>query len=144
MKKIIPTASLILIALLFNGCSTDLTNNEDTALMQQIQGTWKLTASYSDDQAVNTPINNGYKISFNSDKTFNSDEENGYSGGAFNIIKSPGKNLKLVYNKQWSAKQVYKYINQVDELHIYLQASNPEPTKDGQAFFTGYILTRVP
>ena len=145
MKKFRPTACLIFIVLLFSGCSRELTdNNEDTSLILQIQGKWKLTASYSGNQTVTTPITNGYEIEFKADKTFISNEENGYTGGKYTVFKSPSNNLRLIYKKNWAAKQVYKYINAVDNQNIYLQASNPNLTPEGQTFSTGYILTRIP
>lgn len=144
MKKIIPTLSLTLIALLFAGCSSDLTNNEDAALTEQVLGKWKLTASYSDDQPANTPISNGYDIEFKEDNIFVSNEDGNFTGGTYTILNTPGKNLRLIYKKQWDAKVVYKYLNQVNDQTIYLQPSNPEPTEDGAVFFTGDVLTRVP
>ena len=144
MRKLIP-ATLILIALIFSGCSSDLNdNNEDAALSAQILGKWKLTEYSSDDQPVNTPIANGYEIEFKADKTFISNEENGFTGGNYTILRSPGNNLMLVYKKSWEAKSVYKYINSVDTQHIYIQPSQPEPTPEGGIFFTGYVLTRIP
>lgn len=144
MKNIKSTALLILITLLFNGCSSDITTtDEDTVLMQQILGKWKLTESYTDGQP-NTPISGGYEIEFKDDKTFFSNEENGYSKGTYTIQKSLGNNLRLIYNKNWSAKQVYKYINAVDDQHIYLEASSPEPTLENPNSLDGYILTRIP
>lgn len=144
MKKILPTLSLVLITFLFNSCSTDLDNNEDAAQIQSIQGKWKLTESYADDQPVNTPIVNGYEIEFKSDKTFTSNEENGFTGGTYTILKTPKNNLRLVYKKNWDAKVVYKYINQVNAVNINIEASNPEPTPEGTNYLSGLILTRIP
>ncbi|MCF6132311.1 lipocalin family protein [Flavobacterium wongokense] len=144
MRKIIPAAGLILIALLFNGCSVDEDNNEDLATFAQIQGKWKLTEYYSDDQPVNTPIPDGYEIEFNEDKTFTSNEIDGYSGGNYRVTKEPGKNIQLTYRKQWDSQTAYKYIDAVDADHIYLQESTSEPTHDGGVNLSGYVLTRVP
>lgn len=144
MKNIKSTLFLILITLLFNGCSSEIANDEDAVLIQQIQGKWKLTESYSNDQMANTPISNGYEIEFKADRTFISNEENGYSKGTYTVQKILGKNLRLIYHKNWSAKQVYKYINSVDDQHIYLEASTQEPTLENQNFPAGYILTRIP
>jgi len=144
MRKILPVLSLVLITFIFNSCSTDLDNNEDDALIGQIQGKWKLTESYSDDQPVNTPISNGYEIEFKSDKTFTSNEENGFTGGTYTILKSPKNNLRLVYKKNWDAKVVYKYINQVDATTINFEASNTVPTPEGTNYLSGLILTRIP
>jgi hypothetical protein len=144
MKKIIPTTSLILIALLFNGCSSDLTNNEDAVLFEQVQGKWKLTEYYSDDQPANTPISDGYEIEFKADKTFISNEEDGYTGGTYKVIKSPGKNLQLIFKKQWSSKLVYKYVDAIYDENMFLQSSNPDPIPDGSVPFSGYVLTRIP
>jgi hypothetical protein len=145
MKKFIPTASLILIALLFSGCSTDFPDNdEDTAFIEQIQGKWKLIESYSDDQPVNTPISNGYEIEFKDDKTFISNEENGYTGGTYTILKSQGNNVRLTYSKNWSSKLVYKHINLATADKLYVNASTPEPIPVDEISFAGFVLTRIP
>jgi hypothetical protein len=145
MKKLIPTAGLILIALVFSGCSTDFAdNNENTALIEQIQGKWKLTESYSDDQPVNTPIGNGYEIEFKDDKTFISNEENGYTGGTYTILNTQENNIRLIYSKNWSSKLVYKHINQLTDDKMYVNASTQEPIPADEISFAGYILTRVP
>ena len=145
MKKFIPAACLILITLLFNGCTSEIKDNdENKALMTQILGKWQLTGSYSGDQSVVTPVSNGYIIAFNIDDTFTSNEENGYNGGSYKILNTLGNNLRLIYSKSWSGKQVYKYINNVDAQHIYIEASTPSPTTAGQTFVAGYVLTRVP
>ena len=142
MKKFIPVACVILIALLFSGCTSDYNNDEDAATIAQIQGKWKLTLSYSG--AVNTTIVNGYEIEFKADKTFISNEENGYNSGTYSVLESIPNNLRLIFQKSWEAKQVYKYITAVDDQHIYIQASTPEPTPDSPSFSAGYVLTRVP
>ena len=145
MIKIKSAVFVLLITILFNGCSSDFsTNDEDTVLIQKIQGKWKLTESYSDNQTTTTPISNGYEIEFKADKTFISNEENGYSSGSYTVLKSLGNNLRLIYYKNYSAKQVYKYINAVDDQHIYLEASSPEPTPENPNFLAGYVLTRIP
>lgn len=145
MKKLIPAAYLIVFTLLLSGCTSDVSNNdEDTALTAQIQGKWKLTESYSDDQPAPTPIVNGYEIEFKADKTFISNEENGYTGGTYTVLKSKPNNLMLIYHKNYQAKQVYKYLNMVDALHIDLEGSTPEPTEGNPIFLSGYILTRIP
>ena len=144
MKKIKPIAYLFLIALSFSGCTSDTINDQDTVLTQQIQGKWKLTESYSDGAPANTPINNGYQIEFKTDGTFTSDEENGFSAGSYAINKTPGNNLRLIYHKSWEGKQVYKYIDAVDDQHIYLQASSVDPTENNPIHLSGFILTRIP
>ena len=144
MRKIKPVVYVILIMLLFSGCTSDITNDDDTVLMAQIQGKWKLTGSYSDDQLAPTPISNGYEIEFKADKTFNSNEDNIYHTGTYTILKSLGANLRLIYSESFQSTQVYKYINAVDDQHIYLQASSPNPTPAGQAFLGGFVLTRIP
>lgn len=143
MKKIAPVVGLILTTLLFIGCSVDEGNTDDV-LLAQVQGKWKLTELNSDTEPFVTPVVNGYVIELKSDGTFTSNEENGYSGGTYTVIKSPGKNLKLVYQKQWSSKLVYKYINNVSSENLYLQGSNTEPYSDDSAFFGGTTLTRIP
>lgn len=142
MKKLLPTISLILIALLFNGCTADEDNNEDTATFAQIQGNWKLTG-YTDGTGT-TAIVDGYEIQFNEDKSFTSNEIDGYTGGTYRVTKSPGRNFQLIYKKTWSSIAAYKYINNVDSNHIYLQASSNDPIADGTSFSSNYILTRIP
>ncbi|WP_264521641.1 hypothetical protein [Flavobacterium sp. N1994] len=142
MKKITPALQLILIALLFIGCTSDEAN-VDNALLAQVQGKWKLTQYVNDTPFIlNYP--NGPVMELKADGTFTSDEEGGYSNGTYTVLKSPGKNLRLVFLKQWSAKVVYKYINSVTANNLYLQGSNPEPTPDGVSFFEGYTFTRIP
>ena len=144
MKIFRPIAYLILTTLLFSSCTSDINNNEDKVLIAQIQGKWKLTESYSDDQPAPTPIGNGYEIEFKADKTFISNEENGYVSGTYAVLKDPGNNLLLIYHKNWSSKQVYKYISAVDDQHIYIEASRPEPTPNNPILLAGYVLTRIP
>ena len=143
MKKILPIISLLFVALLFNGCSTDEDKNEDTATFVQIHGKWKLTA-YTDNAGTTTPIANGYVIEFNADKSFISDEENGYTGGSYRVTKEPGKNLQLIYKKQWADKAVYKYINAIYDENMFVQASSNSPTEEGATFSGNYVLTRIP
>lgn len=141
-NKILPTLSLILIVLLFNGCTADEDNNQDAATFALIQGNWKLTA-YTDDTGT-TPISNGYEIGFNADRSFTSNEINGYDGGTYRVTLEPGTNLQLIYKKAWSAITAYKFINSVDADHIYLQASSNEPVSSDASFTGTYTLTRIP
>lgn len=143
MRKIILTLNLVLFALVLNGCDGDIDNNEDAVLFQQIQGKWKLTDSFSDDQPINTPIANGYTIEFKADKTFLSDEENGYAGGTYTVLKSPANNIMLRYANSSGGKLRYKYIDQVTAQYISTLPSTLEPTPE-VFLLGGLILTRIP
>ncbi|HNP33750.1 MAG TPA: hypothetical protein PKN96_10700 [Flavobacterium sp.] len=144
MKKITPIVCLILVALSFNGCTSDFTYDENTALMTQLIGKWKYTEYHDDALPANIPAVDGYEIEFKADKTFTSNEVGGYNYGSYTILESQGNNLRLIYQRSWDAKKLYKYINSVDANHIYLQASSTEPTPEGQVFTSYFILTRVP
>ncbi len=145
MKKFTSAIGLFLIALLFIGCSNDTNDdNIDTELMEQVQGKWRLTEFQTDTDPISTPIANGYTMELKSDGTFTSDEVDGYTGGTYTVIKNPGKNLQLMFTKQWSAKLYYKYINSVTADHMYVQASTAEPLSDEFGYFESYTLTRIP
>ncbi len=144
MKKFTPAIGLILIALLFTRCSNDNEENVDAALLAQVQGKWKLTAFHTDTPSGTTAVVNGPVMELKSDGTFTSDEENGYTGGSYTVIKTPGKNLRLIFEKEWAAKLVYKYINAVSNNTLSVQASSTEPLSDGMGFLDGYTWTRIP
>lgn len=141
MKKIIPI--LAFVSLLFIGCSTDLDNNEDAVLLEQIQGKWKLTASQGDTDPAPIAIANGYETEFNADKTFVSNEENGFNGGSYTILKEPNNNLRMVFRKNWDSKVVYKYISSITATEMQVAAVSQDPI-EGEVFFGTMIFTRIP
>jgi len=142
MKKFIPALGLILMTLLFAGCSNDNEENVDTVLLQQVQGKWKLTQYVNDvGDIVNYP--DGPVMELKDDGTFTSNEEPEFSGGTYTVNKKPGANLRLVFSKQWDAKLVYKHIDEVTATNLHTQASSAEPRSDG-SFLEGYTWTRIP
>lgn len=142
MKKITPAITLFLITLLFVGCSTD-DPNVDATVLAQVQGKWKLT-QYVNDTPLILNYPDGPVMDLKADGTFTSNEEPGYSSGTYTVIKSPGTNLRLVYQKQWSAKVVYKRIDAIDATSLQTQTSINEPMADETASFEGYSWTRIP
>lgn len=142
MKKFTPALVLILITQLFIGCSAN-ESNVDNALLAQVQGKWKLT-QYVNDTPLILNYPNGPVMELKADGTFTSDEEGGYSNGTYTVLKSPGKNLRLVFLKQWSAKVVYKRIDAVDATSLQTQASINEPMSNETPSFEGYSWIRIP
>ena len=142
MKKIASVVGLILTTLLFIGCSVD-DPNVDSAVLAQVQGKWKLT-QYVNDTPLILNYPDGPVMELKADGTFTSNEEPGYSSGTYTVIKSPGTNLRLVFQKQWSAKVVYKRIDAVTATSLQTQTSIIEPMSDETASFEGYSWTRIP
>lgn len=142
MKKFSPAVGLILITLLFFGCSVD-DPNVDTSVLAQVQGKWKLTQYVNDTPFILNYLD-GPVMELKADGTFTSNEEPGYSSGTYTVIKSPGTNLRLVYQKQWSAKLVYKRIDAVDATSLQTQTSINKPMSDETASFEGYGWIRIP
>lgn len=143
MKKFLSILSLSSISLLFIECSSD-TNNEDSALLQEVQGKWKLTEYFTDIAEEEYLVDDGYELELKSNKTFSSDEVPGYTGGVYTVINKPGKNIKLLYQNNSGSVVVYKYINGTQPNTIYLQSSNPEPGSDEWGYFAGEVLSRIP
>jgi hypothetical protein len=142
MKKTLPIL-IVFITLFLASCSQN-DDNTDQVLLEQIQGKWKLTELVNDTDPFSTPVTNGYEMELLSDGTFISNEENGFTGGTYTVINSPGKNLRLIYKKEWDAKVVYKYISSVTDQNLYLQGYSTEPFSDEFAFFGADVWTRIP
>lgn len=144
MKKILPILSVLFITALSIGCSND-NDNTDYALMEELQGKWKLTARQTDTSVEPIPVTNGYELELKSDREFTSDEINGYLGGHYTIINKPGQNIMLIYQRSVDSRLVYKHFSynpeNSDRLVIY--SSTPEPGEDDDIYFEADILTRV-
>lgn len=144
MKKTIPFFGLLFTLTLFISCSND-NDTTDYALMKQLEGKWKYTALYTDTSTEPIPVSNGYELELKGDRSFTSDEVNGYFGGHYTIINEPGKNIMLVYQRSVDSKLVYKHINYNPENSdtLYVYSSTSEPLSDYAIVFEAQILTRV-
>lgn len=143
MKKILPFFSLLFIMTLSISCSED-NDNTDYALMKQLEGKWKFTAMSTDTSTEPIPVDNGYTLELKSDRSFTSDEINGYLGGHYTIINEPSENIMLVYQRSVDSKLIYKHISYNPETDIlYVYSSTSEPGDDDAIYFEYQILTRV-
>jgi hypothetical protein len=130
-------------------CSSDSDSGDD--LFKNIQGKWKLVEYFSDviqqdenGNPIKLTVDNGYELELKSNKTFISNEIEGYAGGTYTIIRKPGKNLKLEYKNGSNKITKYKCIIGTNENYMYLFFSNNSPLNDESGFYGGEILARIP
>ena len=93
---------------------------------------------------IKLTVDNGYELELKSNKTFTSNEIEGYTGGTYTIIQKPGKNLKLEYKNDSNKITKYKCIISTNENYMYLFFSNNTPLNDESGFYEGEILARIP
>lgn len=141
MKKILTVTLLIVIPFLFIECSK---SNDDynASLFQKVQGKWILT-SITNNEGGETMIQNGYQLDLKSDNTFTSNELQGYSGGTYTTVKSPGENIKLTYKNASGSIVKYKYIHHAFDYSLYTQELSETPLSTESDFSQMQILTRV-
>lgn len=141
MKKILTVIILMAIPFLFVQCSKS-DDNYNAALFQKVQGKWILT-SITNNEGGATMLQNGYQLDLKSDNTFTSNELDGYSGGTYTTVKSPGENIKLIYKNASGSVIKYKYIHHVFDYGLYTQELSESPLSNESVFSNMQILTRV-
>lgn len=130
-------------------CSSDSDSGDD--LFKSVQGKWKLVEYFTDEirldedgNIIRIMVDDGYELELKSNKTFTSNEIEGYTGGNYTIIRKPGKNLKLEYKNGSNKITKYKCIISTNENYMYLFFSNNTPLNDESGFYEGEILARIP